>query len=464
MEPQSSSPKASESGFSNPNSLRLKIAASLSQNGDQSAGSNATPSRCMCVSKLLDEITLLWKKKASYGDEPPANFQPQKFSQLFVEHILGSLHCTTKECKANHDDMLWYVPVSKANSAVLAGSGQILQVFRRQSKNKPTPGDRNINWEETVCLNVILQQFDYFVTCAVCIKNMPHNLQILRKNCQRVYPSPSRRRMDIKGDCEEMTYPKLYFSIDDYERVFNDVIVGEGECVCVELIARDRFRDKQAVVFLGSIRFDVLQKLYDSRGSNTWNWAQKLVTSSYRRHEFVKMRGPHGKGFAEMAVARVASCGFETPMSEHGFDMTASLDADLNNQRRMSDTNIFGRLMYKRTAITPGPSGPTSFQPSQRNRRWQSDADSVNQDSEFDARSVTGAETATSANMGSSWSIKGFGSALNWLRDKKEAPALNAYLTYVTLPWRSILEDMLLNHPRKPILTFDLDLLNQSTS
>jgi hypothetical protein len=32
------------------------------------------------------------------------------------------------------------------------------------------------------------------------------------------------------------------------------------------------------------------------------------------------MRGPKGKGLAEMAVAKVASCGFETPMSEIGFD------------------------------------------------------------------------------------------------------------------------------------------------
>ncbi|KAI6177378.1 Protein of unknown function DUF2045 family-containing protein [Aphelenchoides bicaudatus] len=440
-----------------PGSLRLNIGS----NAVNKQSSNAiTPSKCTCVARLLNEISLLWRKKTAYDENSSANYQPQKFSSLFVEHILDSFHCTSKKCNANHDDMLWYVPVAKSNASMLMGSGQILQVFRKQSKNKPVPGDKLINWEETLCLNVILQQFDYFVTCAVCIKNS-HNLQILRKNCQRVYPSPSRRRMDIKGDCEEITFPKIYFAIDDFERVFGDMVVTEGECICVELVARDRFREKEAVIFLGSIRFDVLQKLYDSRGSTTWNWAQKLVTSSYRRHEFVKMRGPHGKGFAEMAVARVASCGFETPMSEHGFDLTSSMD-DMNNQnRRMSDTNLFGRLVYKRTAITPGPgpSGPISFQPGQRNRRWQSDADNVNQESDFDSRSVIGTETSatTSANMGSNWSIKGFGQALNWLRDKKEAPALNAYLTYVTLPWKSILEDML-NPPRKPILTFDLDI------
>lgn len=44
-----------------------------------------------------------------------------------------------------------------------------------------------------------------------------------------------------------------------------------------------------------------------------------MTSSTKRSFEFVKMRGPRGKGFAEMAVARVGSCGFETPMSENGF-------------------------------------------------------------------------------------------------------------------------------------------------
>jgi len=178
----------------------------------------------------------------------------------------------------------------------------------------------SINWEESVSLNVILQQLDYYVTCAVCTKSQS-NLQILRKNCQRVFPSPSRRRMDVKGECEEITYPKIYFAIDNFDQVFDNVVVNEGECVCVELVARDRYRDKEAVIFLGSIRYDVIRKIYDSRGGGTWSWAQKLMMSSTkRRHEFVKMRGPRGKGYAEMAVAKVASCGFETPMSESGFN------------------------------------------------------------------------------------------------------------------------------------------------
>uniref|UniRef100_A0A7E4UZK9 C2 domain-containing protein n=1 Tax=Panagrellus redivivus TaxID=6233 RepID=A0A7E4UZK9_PANRE len=431
------------------------------------------PPRCECVAKLLTRISKLLVTKNNIVDEHQAQAREKECSILFVEYILDHVHCTNSECTAHHDDMLWYVPFVKASSSFYVGSGTShLQVFRRQSRNKPVPGDGSVNWEETVCLNVILQQIDYYVTCAVCLKTSS-NLQIIRKNCQRVYPSPSRRRMDAKGECEEITYPKIYFAIDDFEHVFNDIIVTEGECVCVELVARDRYNDREAVIFLGSIKYDVLKKLYDNRGSSTWNWAQKLMSTDRRRREFVRMRGPRGKGCAEMAVARVASCGFETPMSENGYDIQSRMmmDAEFaNNQRRMSDTNLFNRFIWggsKRTAMTPGANMTsstiatpgTSTLPAPRNRRWQSDSESFAGDADLDIRSTNGDVMASSA--GSSWSVKGFGQALHWLKEKKEESPLNAYLTYVTLPWANILEDMLCGSPRRPILTSDLDYIER---
>lgn len=424
--------------------------------------------KCECITKLLSQIALLIRKKSTYDANTSGYSLERKWCSLFTEYILGNSHCTTEDCTARSDDMIWYVPVVRiASTSGISSSASHLQVFRRQSKNKPVPGDFNVNWEETVCLNVILQQLDYYVTCAVCSKTTPHNLQILRKNCQVVYPSPSRRRMDAKGECEEITYPKIYFAIDNFDQVFNDIIVQEGECVCVELVCHDRYRANEAVIFLGSIRYDVLKKLYDTRSSGTWNWAQKLMTSSKRCYEFVKMRGPRGKGFAEMAIARVASCGFETPMSENGFDFRTDIGPQLSNQRRMSDTNIFNRLLQgnRRGAMTPGPNPQpsTTPTPSSRNRRWQSDADNANHFSDFDAKSITGAEDQSMSTT-SRWSMRGIGlnNPLNFLRDKPESLPINAFLTYVTLPWISILEDILMPTNRRPILTFDLDFLQQN--
>lgn len=42
-------------------------------------------------------------------------------------------------------------------------------------------------------------------------------------------------------------------------------MVRDGEMVCVELVASDRDGSVQGVIFLGSIRYDALKKVYDAR-------------------------------------------------------------------------------------------------------------------------------------------------------------------------------------------------------
>jgi len=48
-------------------------------------------------------------------------------------------------------------------------------------------------------------------------------------------------------------------------QVFCDILVRDGEMVCVELVASDRQGSIQGVIFLGSIRYDALKKVYDAR-------------------------------------------------------------------------------------------------------------------------------------------------------------------------------------------------------
>lgn len=47
--------------------------------------------------------------------------------------------------------------------------------------------------------------------------------------------------------------------------MFCDILVRDGEMVCVELVASDRDGAVQGVIFLGSIRYDALKKVYDAR-------------------------------------------------------------------------------------------------------------------------------------------------------------------------------------------------------
>lgn len=49
---------------------------------------------------------------------------------------------------------------------------------------------------------------------------------------------------------------------------------------------------------------------------------------SGQRCEFVRMKGPQGKGHAEMAVSRPKGSGVETPTSEPGFCATDMWDSD----------------------------------------------------------------------------------------------------------------------------------------
>jgi hypothetical protein len=91
-------------------------------------------------------------------------------------------------------------------------------------------------------------------------------LEILKRHSKRVYATPSKREFESKGTEEKITYPFLYFTVDDFDQAFNEMIVKEGEMVCVELVANDgRIRK---VLFLGSISYEALKKVYDARVSN----------------------------------------------------------------------------------------------------------------------------------------------------------------------------------------------------
>lgn len=50
-----------------------------------------------------------------------------------------------------------------------------------------------------------------------------------------------------------------------FVQVFSDMTVGEGEMVCVELVASDKSNTFQGVIFQGSIRYEALKKVYDNR-------------------------------------------------------------------------------------------------------------------------------------------------------------------------------------------------------
>lgn len=112
--------------------------------------------------------------------------------------------------------------------------------------------------------------------------------------------------------------------------------------VCVKLIATDKANsDTRYCLFLGSIRYEGLKKVYDSKAPLTSRLATRMSFGfglgsgrfssllSTQRIELVKMRGPAGRGSAEMAVTKPKNCDFlEAPISEPSLSLADFQDWD----------------------------------------------------------------------------------------------------------------------------------------
>uniref|UniRef100_A0A182LYJ9 Uncharacterized protein n=1 Tax=Anopheles culicifacies TaxID=139723 RepID=A0A182LYJ9_9DIPT len=297
------------------------------------------------------------------------------WTDLFVRHFLFQ---SEPERSIDCDDLLFFVRKKhiKGSSRAMPRYETEIEVFRKDSRKLPI-GDPDVDWEETVYLNLVIHQFNYTLTLAICTRTSPKELQVLRRHSQKVYASPSRRKMDTKGDSEEITYPHICFMVDNFDEVFHDILVRDGEMVCVELVATDRDGTVQGVIFLGSIRYDALKKVYDARQSSLGSKvAQRMSFGLFSsggpqtRCEFVRMKGPQGKGHAEMAVTKPKGSGVETPTSEPGFCATDMWDSEweedceeyynYRHQRRLSDPsanlNNFSRYGWR----TKNPGDPGS--------------------------------------------------------------------------------------------------------
>ncbi|XP_072829782.1 uncharacterized protein KIAA0930 homolog isoform X3 [Vicugna pacos] len=356
------------------------------------------------------------------------------------------------------DDMLFYV---RRKLAYTGSEGTLdgrklaeaepeveVEVYRRDSKKLPGLGDPDIDWEESVCLNLILQKLDYMVTCAVCTRADGGDIHIHKKKSQQVFASPSKHPMDSKGEESKMSYPNIFFMIDSFEEVFSDMTVGEGEMVCVELVASDKTNTFQGVIFQGSIRYEALKKVYDNRVSVAARMAQKMSFGFYKysNMEFVRMKGPQGKGHAEMAVSRVSTgdtspCGTEedsspaSPMHERVTSFSTPPTPERNNRPAFFSPSLKRKVPRNRIAE-------------------MKKSHSANDSEEFFREDGGGADLHNATNLRSR-SLSGTGRSLvgSWLKLNRADGnfLLYAHLTYVTLPLHRILTDIL-EVRQKPVL------------
>lgn len=100
------------------------------------------------------------------------------WTDLFVRHFLFQAEHTI-----DGDDLLFFVRKKhvKTSSRYLPKFETEVDVFRKDSKKLPI-GDPDIDWEETVYLNLVVHQFDYTLTLAICTRTSPKELQVSRSS------------------------------------------------------------------------------------------------------------------------------------------------------------------------------------------------------------------------------------------------------------------------------------------
>ncbi|CAG8623042.1 12010_t:CDS:2 [Cetraspora pellucida] len=188
-------------------------------------------------------------------------------------------------------------------------------------KRKPTPRvmpslDDTVLWKETFFLNLIVQ-LPCKLTVAVCTRtpadnadgpNQKTSMTCSRKHVsKRVYALPTKSRMDIKETSMECSYPVIYYVIDDYEEMFEHLIVSEGEYL------RNRHRrsmtnepfpqhnDTKITLFQGAASYTALLDIYKQKTSSKQNRRFKMGPQTPPT-EYIMMRGPAGKGHAQVAI------------------------------------------------------------------------------------------------------------------------------------------------------------------
>lgn len=264
------------------------------------------------------------------------------------------------EYEVDRDDLLFFIRKNLPSGK----EGQFaVEVFRRDSRKLPI-GDPDIDWEETIYLNIIVHQLNYTITLAVCSRTSPKNLQVLKRFSQKVYATPSRRKMESKGESEEMTYPHISFAVDNYDEMFNDVVVRDGESVGIELTAYDQAGRINVVLFSASVPYEAIKRVYDARASQTVRkrLSQTNLFSLFSgnkhgnaRVEYVRLVG--AQGHSELAVSKTKeehsyyaspsgyNNGSDTPCSEPGgdiFDLMGDADFDFGDSGLNPPPDLIG--------------------------------------------------------------------------------------------------------------------------
>jgi hypothetical protein len=321
--------------------------------------------------------------------------------------------------------------------------------------------------------------------------------------------------MDGKGDGEEITYPHVCFSVDNFDEAFEDVVVRDGESVGIELTATAPKAAINTVLFTACVPYETVRRVHDARASQTVRkrLSQASLFSLFSgksagpRVEYVRLLGGTDvNGHAELAVAKT-SVGCETPCSEPGTDMLdlwgdsddeyadpirglaqspynqppRSLSRNHQQppppQQQAEESNIVGtkrghhrRLSdpsstihdFMRMGILDQSSNSKQHQlqqpqPLLGSRFFGSESDGLDSFGEAHCEIYAGdlLDEFEEAKYNPLWTMRGYTQIFHSWRESKRCQSvpLSSACTYVMLPWWSIIKSVL-DEQQQPLLTF----------
>ncbi|CAJ0744941.1 9532_t:CDS:2 [Entrophospora sp. SA101] len=199
--------------------------------------------------------------------------EDSRWLSLFVEYFL-------ENSDSKNDDLLFFVRQMHPENESL----DPVFVKRKVAPNTMPPLDHPVLWKETFFLNLIVQSS---MTCSK------------KHVSKRVYALPTKSRMDVKDSSMECSYPLIYYVIDDYEDMFENLIVSQDEYLCVERSMTNNLfpqqKDTKVILFQGAASYTSLLDVYQQKADGKLNRRFKIGPTTPPT-EYVMMRGPHGKG------------------------------------------------------------------------------------------------------------------------------------------------------------------------
>ncbi|CAH8595478.1 unnamed protein product [Schistosoma haematobium] len=351
------------------------------------------------------------------------------------------------------DDLLFFVHLKQNDRK------PELSVFRRNSSNLPKLTDDYVDWEETVYLNLLMQYFVYVVTVAVCTRTGPQEWQILKKFSQTVYASPSHRQMNIKGSYEEIVYPDLYFTIDNYE---------EEVCKSTNLDHYDflpgthldrTIPNNQESEHLQNIHMDAIPTLHPSP------WSVKSAGASLHTSPVRRFKDSVGSKYASPRTSQQEFSPIFTRKCKFRSVNTINLYQESKPSKVSEILNAFTGVMTKQSLGNAHRTKDTSInstnKPSHKNSTniimslpTMYDDDHYNND-QFGHLDLYKGHLYENPLIISDWNDSSFGQAWSWFKERRRVTSVSliASPTFITLPCQNILVE-LLEVRREPILNF----------